>query len=413
MRLFTLKKTFQYFLLIPLLAIHIFIYPSENSHGKIIKTDSAITVKDYTWASANIGSQGILKNITLQNNSLQTFQNIGIIVELYSINNVPLGSVTGSIKGTISPGETKIFERVKLGLMHTNMENSIVRVSKAELIETETFIPKDLISVKSWKWLGSQFGTKGILKEIVIENKSNNNYKNIKLNIDGYKTKDRRDYEKVYNTSVTIHDILPAQSTSTYTNVNAGFKNPNSANLNIYVSDAKKISDKELRYIIRKKQDKYQNVKTPNKLAKLQKYQDEPKQFDKKTMPEENTADRISVEKKQDPNYISNNELQIPEHNIQIKKFRWGSGIPGSVGIIRELTLENKSEIAYTAIDFEVEFLSSVGTQLASNDFTLKEILPPNSTKTYKNIKLGLIVILPNEKNMRITVKNARAVSNN
>ena len=54
-----------------------------------------------------------------------------------------------------------------------------------------------------------------------------------------------------------------------------------------------------------------------------------------------------------------------------------------------------------------MDFLSRQGVPLASNDFKLYEILPPGETRTFENIKVGIIVVLPDERNMKVTVKDA------
>ncbi len=377
-----LTRTFQSFGLLLLFLAIFFICSYKNSYGKTVSADE-IVVKDYTWSSSSVGSRGILKDITLINKSNKTFKNIDIVIDLYSRNDVPLGSVTSTVEGTLSPGEEKTFKRIKFGLMHADVQKSVARVARAEIVKTTSdILPEELILVKGWKWLGNQFGTEGILKEITIENTSNKDYKNIKLSIVnnlGRKT-DTSGRER-HVTSVVIRDALLANSTSTYTNVNVGFIHPDSKSFNIYVSDAEKITEKEVRYMVqeKRKKDKY-----------------------------EITAREQSGDTYKDEDYVAgDDEIAIPKYDIQVKDFKWGSGIPGSQGIIRELTLRNTSGFAYSPIDFEVEFLSSTGIILASNSFTLTQVLPPRSTKTYRNIKLGVIVVFPSEKNMRITVKEA------
>ena len=476
-------KVVQIFAVLFLLLTPTFIYPSYNSYGEIIKADKAIVVEDYTWASSSVGNQGILKNITLKNTSLQTFENIDIEVELYSINGVPLGSVRGTIRDVLPPGETKTYEKIKLGLMHTDMQRSLARVVRADFVETGTpVLPQNLILVKDWEWLGDQFGTEGIIKEITLENRSDNNYKDIKIRINelGVRGSGKVGTEG-FATSVVIHDILPAKSTSTYTNLNVGFRHPDATDTHIHVSDAKEISDKEIRYIIKKEQkegkyDTAQKVRIsvegdPDRQLSLAEryrqkivesnvgYQGEanksdevattqttdetysepieddtsglsldekfdrgisvseevakrdsqsPQEFDRESIMRRKTSDKI-IPKELDLGYVSDDEIALPEHDIQVKDFKWGSGIPGSQGIIREITLKNRSGITYSKIDMEVEFQSSSGVPLASHDFTVVDVLPPNSTRTYENIKLGLIVVLPNEKHMKIIVKDAKS----
>ncbi|MGI9553938.1 MAG: hypothetical protein ACR2NC_03350 [Thermodesulfobacteriota bacterium] len=460
-----LRKVLKNSPVIFLLLVPILIYSTQFSSGEVIKADKAIVVVDYDWASSTVMNQGVLKSITLKNTSLHMYKNIEIEVEIYSTNDIPLGSVRGTIKDELPPGETKTFERVKLGLMHADMQRSLARVANAEFVETGTpVLPKSLILVKNWEWLGEQFGTEGILKEITLENRSNNNYKDIKIRISDLGV---RGSAKVgadgYARSIVIHDILPAQSTSTYTNLNVGFRHPDSTSSHIYVSDASEISNKELRYIIKKeqKQGKYDTAQQvqfsvegdPDRQLSLAEryrkklkesdvaYQEEAdsseenldsggsdttgdtrvattgdkkdlgtdaEEFDKESILKDKKSDKI-LPKELDIGHAGDDEVALPEHDIEVADFKWGSGIPGSQGIIREITLKNRSGITYSKINLEVEFQSSTGVPLASHDFTIVDVLPPKATKTYENIKLGVIVVLPNERDMTITVKDAKS----
>lgn len=399
-----LTKIFQFFNLLLLSLTVLFVCSYKHSYGEVVKADKSVFVQDYTWQSSNVGSRGILKYITLINKSDQTFNNINISVELYSRSGTPLGSVMGTIEGTISPGEVKTFEKVKLGLIHADVQKSIARVVGADPVKSPSdVLLKQIVLVKDWEWMGNQFGTDGILNNITIENTSGNNYKNIKLTVVNNIGK-ATDGKNRYVTTVVVRDLLLANSTSTYTNINVGFRHPDSTSVNIYVSSAEEIAGKELRYALQRKQKRDKQKKVVKEQSEDTSYQDE-------SVSDEVTAASPrdqETDKLQDGDYVpSDDDVEIPKYDIQVKDFKWGSGIPGSQGIIRELTLKNTSNFAYSNIDLEVAFLSSTGVHLASNDFTLTEVLPPRSTKTYKNIKLGVIVILPSERNMRITVKDA------
>ena len=457
----------------PLLLILLVFFSASNLityqvKAEIIKAEKAIVVEDYTWASSSMGNQAILQEITLKNKSLQTFENIEIEIELYSINSIPLGSLRGTVKDVLPPGETKTYENVKFGLIHTDMQRSIARVVGADFVETGTpVLPSSLILVKNWEWTGGQFGTEGILKEITLENRSNNNYKDIKVRINQLDVKgSAKVSSEGYTANVTIHGILPAQSTSTYNDVNVGFRHPDSTRTNIYVLDAKEISNKELRYIIKKeeKEGKYDTAKkvkvsieedpdenlslaeryrkkleesdvaydqdyaegeisddsgfstettTADTVASLQTMPKEERitkvrEFDKDIILRNPTSEKI-MPKEIDLGYEEEDEVALPEADIVIKDFKWGGGVPGSQGFISELTLKNNSGITYSKIDFEVEFRSRQGIPLATNDFTIIDVLPPRSTKTFENIKLGVIVVLPNERDINIRVTDAKS----
>ena len=174
-------------ILFSLLALITFISIPTICYSQRVKADKAIVIEDYTWAASTMGGQAMLRDITLKNTSLQEFQNIDIEIELFTINSIPQGSLRGTIHDVLPAGATKTFEKVKFGLMHSDLQRSIARVVRADYIQTGTpDQPSDLILVTNWEWQGGQYGTQGILKEITLENRSNQNYKDIKIRIKIY-----------------------------------------------------------------------------------------------------------------------------------------------------------------------------------------------------------------------------------
>jgi len=444
-------------------------------YSEKVKADKAIVIEDYTWGGSSMGSQAILRNITLKNTSLKEFENIYIEIELFTYNSIPQGSLNGTIKDILPAGATKTFENIKFGLMHSDLQKSLARVVRADYIHTGTpDQPSDLILVTNWEWQGGQYGTEGILKEITLENRSDQNYKDIKIRINDLGV---RGSLKVgtegYTSNVVIHDILPAKSSSTYNNVNIGFRHPDATGTHIYVLDAEHLSNKELRYII-KKETNEGNFETAKKVEIT--LEDEPEQrlsiaeryrqkldetdvefneeiadseineppgeeipaetlspvddssssvevatrseqtefdsekaeFDKEDMLKNKLSDEINP-KEIEIGYISDDEIALPKQDIVVKDFKWGSGVPGSQGILKEVRLQNRSGIAYSKIELLVEFVSPTGVPLASNKVKIVDVLPPNSSKTFENLNLGIIVVLPNEKDMIITVKDAKS----
>lgn len=436
-------------------------------YSQRVKADKAIVIEDYTWGASSMGSQAILRDITLKNTSLQEFQNINIEIELFTINSIPQGSLRGTIHDVLPAGATKTFEKVKFGLLHTDLQRSIARVVRADYIQTGTpDQPSDLILVTNWEWQGGQYGTEGILKEITLENRSDQNYKDIKIRINdlGVRGSSKVGVEG-YTSNVVIHDILPAKSSSTYKNVNVGFRHPDATRSHIYVLDAYQLSDKELRYII-KKETKEGNYETAKKVEIT--LEDEPEKrlsiaeryrqkleetdvdfntevadseineapgveipagtsslednsssenvatrskqtvFDKEDMLKNKPSDQI-IPKEIEIGYVSDDDVALPKHDIIVKDFKWGSGVPGSQGVLKEVRLQNLSGITYSKIELLVEFVSSTGVPLASNKVKIIDVLPPHSSKTFEDLKLGLIVVLPNEKDMIISVKDAKS----
>ena len=454
------------FLLSLLVLISISLFPGI-SYSQRIKADKAIVIEDYTWGASTMGSQATLRDITLKNTSLQEFENIDIEIELFTINSVPQGSLRGTIHDVLPAGATKTFKKVKFGLMHSDLQRSIARVVRADYIQTGTpDQPSDLILVTKWEWQGGQYGTEGILKEITLENRSDQNYKDIKIRINDLGV---RGSAKVgtegYTSNVVIHDILPAKSSSTYKNVNVGFRHPDSTDSYIYVVDAKQLSNKELRYIVKKeaKEGNYETAKKvditleddPEKrLSIAERYRQkleetdvnyssevadseisdapgkeipsaspdediststgtvatrtEQTDFDKEDMLKNKPSENLKP-KEIELGYVTDDEVALPKQDIVVTDFKWGSGVPGSQGIMKEIRLKNRSGIAYSKIELLIEFVSSTGVPLASHKVKILDVLPPHSSKTFEDIKLGVIVVLPNEKDMIITVKDAKS----
>ena len=335
--------------------------------------------------------------------------------------------------------------------MHSDLQKTFARVVAAELIEKGTpSHPRHLIIVKNFEWEGGQYGTEGILKEITIENRSTRNYKDIKLRLSDLGVSGPKVGPEGYTTNFVINDFIQAGSTKTFTNVNVGFRHPDATGTNIYVLNASPISKKEIRYRlgegkktkISKDYDSETYTQSSNpeekSLSLAERYRKKLKEEDEKARAaaintneqnedtaietaDNNTEPKIDSDKVTDRQEVAvtdstsdyeiaeidEREVPIPREDILIEDFKWGSGVPGSIGVIRELTLRNRSGITYTKIDLVVDFLSRQGVPLASNDFKLYEVLPPGETRTFENIKVGIIVVLPDEKNMTISIKNA------
>ena len=133
--------------------------------------------------------------------------------------------------------------------------------------------------------------------------------------------------------------------------------------------------------------------------------------FEKEDMLKNKPSDQI-IPKEIEIGYVSDDDVALPKHDIIVKDFKWGSGVPGSQGVLKEVRLQNLSGIAYSKIELLVEFVSSTGVPLASNKVKIIDVLPPHSSKTFEDLKLGIIVVLPNEKDMIISVKDAKSSVN-
>lgn len=225
-----------------------------------------IVVKDYKWASGGMGRPAILSEITLENRGVNDYKDISIEIDLYTKNDIPLGSLRTTIKEILPSKSEKTFYNLKFGIMHSELQNTVARVVAADLIEKGTPTQaKDLILVKNWEWSGGQYGTEGILKEITLDNRSSEAWKDIKIRVDFLGTKGGKLGVKGFTSRAVIHDIIPPRSERTYKNINIGFRHPDARNVSISVMEAKPISDKELKIKMAKKEGKTAKKKRKKK----------------------------------------------------------------------------------------------------------------------------------------------------
>ncbi len=213
-----------------------------------------IQVKDYKWESGGMGRPGIMSEITLENIGKNDYENIEIEANFYTQNDIPLGSLRSTINDVLQSGTTKTFKNINFGIMHSELQTTVVNVVGAEMLEKGVpGQPKDVILVKDWRWSGGQYGTEGILQDITLENSSKNNYSNMKIEVQYLGVPGPSSGTKGYTSRAVIHDILPAKDTRTYNGINVGFRHPEAKEVVITVIDADKISAKEARYRLAKK----------------------------------------------------------------------------------------------------------------------------------------------------------------
>jgi hypothetical protein len=231
-----------------------------NAQAAKNETESAkrvLVVKDYKWASGGMGRPAILSEITLENRGVNDYKDISIEIDLYTKNDIPLGSLRRTINEILPSKSEKTFYNLNFGIMHSELQNTVARVVAAELIEKGTPTQaKDLILVKNWEWSGGQYGTEGILKEITLDNRSGEAWKDIKIRVDFLGIKGGKMGVKGFTSRAVIHDIIPPRSERTYKDINVGFRHPDARSVDISVMEAKPISDKELKIKMAKKEGK-------------------------------------------------------------------------------------------------------------------------------------------------------------
>ncbi|HWP91900.1 MAG TPA: hypothetical protein VNN20_06860 [Thermodesulfobacteriota bacterium] len=504
----------------PALFLFVYLFLSANltlsvnaASKKVESPEDVVVVKDYKWLSGGMGQAAILKDITLENKGKKDYKNLQVEVELFTTNDIPLGSLRSTIHETLPAGSENTFHRVNFGIMHSPLEKTVLRIVSAETIEQgPPGSPKDLILVKDWQWTGGQYGTEAILKEITLENKSGQHYKDIKIKVDnlGVGGSSKVGYEG-YTSRIVIHDVLPAGSTKTFNNINVGFKHPDTKNSHISVSDAVAISTKELNYRLAEKEGKpvkkrYKKVakKTTKEKSeaeapasgetsseksslslseryrqKLAQKTEEPsipeasevreskaesptktegaseEEIETVTATEEEAEveenggimgsvsklgkrivgifkgdseeyveeDRPSAREeeleeegevavtpgeaatvREVPEEEEEEEVAIPRDDILVKAYTWaGGGVPGTVGVLDEIVLENRSGITYTNILLSVEFFAeSPRRPMGSNRVTVNEVLPPYSEKVLRRVKIGYLNTIPDEIDIKV-----------
>ncbi len=423
---------------------------------KLESPKSVLLVKDYKWASGGMGRPAIMKEITIQNVGKYDYENISIEVDLYTKTDIPLGSLRATIHDILPHGSEKTFYNVKFGIMSAELQNSVARVAGADLIEKGTPAQaKDLIQVKGWEWSGGQYGTEGVLKSVTLINKSSDNWKDIKIRVDFLGIPGAKVGVRGFTSRAVIHDILPAKSERTYTNINIGFRHPDAKKVDISVMSAKPISEKELKIKMAKKEGK-KAVKKKKKTAAKGDGTAQPgeeggtipeseedlslsERYKQKLArergeipaePEAGTGDDESSvrdamtgeggeetasgadegaageEEEEEYEYEYEEEVPLPSEDIVVENLKWGGGVTGTMGKISEITLNNLSDIPYAKIELRVEFFSfKQETPMFSNKTTIYDVLPAKGRKTFKNVDAGYLNALPEE--IRVEVINA------
>lgn len=387
---------------------------SDALAKKAAAPEDEITVKNYKWGSGGAGTVGIIKEITLENTSKTAYKNIEIEANFYSTSDVPLGSLRSTIHDVLPGESTKTFYNVNFGFMHSGIQKTVIRIVRAETSETAFSVrPSDLIVVKNWEWSGGQYTTEGILKEITLENKGETNYKDIEIQLEYFSPSG----EKLGPTTVVIHGILPAKSEKTFYGINVGFRQPQAKKTLITITDASRAPVKKPKPRLARTGSPTEkpSKKVDTKVGAVEEFRSktEGKQAPAPSNvanpseksgnkgkevvvapPEEGEA-TIETQKEQ-PTQGEEEEEPIPQDDIVVKNFKWGGGITGTIGVVQELTLENKGDTTYSNIELRIDFYSrSDRRRLGSNEVTIRDTLPANSEKTFRDVKAGFLNSLP------------------
>ncbi|MCY3986316.1 MAG: hypothetical protein OXF23_04650 [Candidatus Dadabacteria bacterium] len=386
-----------------------------------------LTVTDYSWKSHGVGRIATLEKITVANLSSTDYGNIRIRVDLLGRNGKFLGPLRGTLSQKLPAGSRETFYDLDLGLMSLNLEDSEVIVTGADVLKSSSSVSAEsIIFIKNWEFEGGNFATEGFITEITLENTGETHFKNIKVLLtekDGGSGPG-----SVHQSSVTIHDILPAGEEKTFTGINVGFSSPNAIERSIAISGAEPMTTKELNYtlsgggslgerikkksssvsILRKKNEEQESEPASQQMTSTDKFENSYND----TTENISSLDELKVDKNTDISerqYKESPEV-FPKHDIVIREFKWGSGVPGSTATLSKLVIENISDITYEKIEFEIEFFKSGNTPFGSNRFKIKQVLSPKQVMWLKNVQVGFINKLPDPNHIKLRVVKAKAI---
>ena len=388
-----------------------------------------LTVTNYSWKSYGVGRMATLGEITVENSGENSYRNIKIRVDLFTRTGKLLGSLQGKIPEELPAGSEKTFFDLDLGLMNSDLEESEAMVTGAEVLQSPSFeSAESVIFIKNWEFEGASFGTEGFITEITLENTGGTHFKNIKILLT---EKDGGDGPgSTHLSSVTIHDVLPAGEQRTFTGINVGFSSPNAIERSIAISGAEAISTKELNYILSGGGSLGQRIKEKISSVSILRKKDAEKKAEpqREASPSDQPESSYSGETESvsppassvgstssavdKGAELSREELRepFPKHDIVIREFEWGSGIPGSTATLSKLVIENVSDITYEKIEFEIEFFTSSNAPFGSNRFKVKKVLAPGQVMRLKNVQVGFISKLPDPNYIKLRVVKAKAV---
>ena len=374
-----------------------------------------LSVTNYSWKSYGVGRMATLGKITVANSGKNNYKNIRIRVDLFTRNGKFLGSLQGTIPEELPAESERTFSELDLGLMNSDLEESEAMIAGAEVSgSSSSASAENVIFIKNWEFEGASFGTEGFITEITLENTGKIHFKNIKVLLT---EKDGGDGPgSTHLSSVVIHDVLPAGAERTFTGINVGFSSPNALERSIAISGAETITTKELNYILSGGGSIGQRIKEKiSSVSILRKKDGEKKAESQQEVSSSDKAERSSplseTAMEKDTGLFQERPREIfPKHDIVIKEFKWGSGIPGSTATLSKLVIENISDITYEKIEFEIEFFTSANAPFGSNRFKVKKVLAPGQVMRLKNVQVGFISKLPDPNHIKLRVVKAKAV---
>ena len=437
------------FLLLGFLCLFLF-GRAQTSHAQRQSPEDELSVKSYSWKAHGVGRLAVLREITIANSGKTDYRNAEIRVDLLSRSGKFLGSFRKTIQGEVPAGGEATFYDVELGLMSLNLENSEAMVTDAEVSRSDPRgDARDAILVKNWEFEGARFANEGFITEITLENTGKSHFKNIRLLVteSGAESSAGRDHIS----SVVIRDVIRAGEEKTFTDLNVGFSSPDARERSVAVAGAEAISTRELDYILagggsigrrikeklssarrsggkeEERTDAPENPGSSSETDRASGAGDASEEKTGSTAAEEaapgvptdaaaGTADETrdgGTDFSGGPGRAEAADAEepprpLPRRDIAIREFKWGSGIPGSLGTLARLVVENISEFTYSETEFEIEFFTPQNAPFGSNRFKLREPLAPGQVMELENVQVGFINKLPDPNNIKVKVIKAK-----
>lgn len=102
-----------------------------------------------------------------------------------------------------------------------------------------------------------------------------------------------------------------------------------------------------------------------------------------------------------------------PKDLILVKEWEWAGPSFGAGGILKRITLDNRSKQSFTDLRVKIDYLGTTGPKEGyggpTSIFVIHDTLPAGSVRTFNDINIGFRH--PDEKRERITVLNAKALT--
>ncbi|QMU56422.1 MAG: hypothetical protein GKS04_04595 [Candidatus Mycalebacterium zealandia] len=333
--------------------------PAELSRLGIFDKEKTpkIVVESFKWRAGGAGRRAIFSEVTLRNDDERDFSAIVLKARFSLKYGEPAGSTRGTIRKTLKAGETRTLKDVRLGIMNFDIDSVELEVVGATAASDGK--PDHPLEVTAWDWraAGQSVGT-GTIESITVKNPAPEPYGKVEFVI-----VQKKAGEKIMTTSVPTEKIANARSETVYKEVNPGFIHPATDEIVVLIKSAYPVSRKQ---------------------------------------------ETLMRKKALDPHPEPDSNTPVPGYDVEVKKFEWGSGAAGSLGMVDYLVLKNRSSVRYAEITIAIDFLSNKKRVLTTNTFKIKNPPPPGGTRKYRNISIGILNVSPGKESVKVYVKGGK-----